>query len=164
MALEKCKECGLDVSSEAVNCPHCGIQRRAPPIAVAKPSFNIGFGSFLLMGLLLFWVFGSFGGKDTPVSSGADVRAELMAKQEQCRVNVAQLEKLGTTTLVGHGDYTVMQVDDYVWSRFDHDDKVRQGLLVYCAKMPASGKYSVLIKGRKSGDRMGGVVDGNWVD
>ncbi len=162
MALEKCKECGLNVSSEAANCPHCGIQRRATPIAVGKPGFNIGLGSFVLIGLLLFWLLGSFDSKDTPVSSGSEVRASLLSKQPECIRNVAELETLGTTTLVDRGDFTVMQVDDYVWSQFSHDDKVRQGLLVYCAKMPASGKYSVLIKGRKSGNNLGGIVDGNW--
>jgi hypothetical protein len=33
MALARCRECGGDVSSEAVVCPHCGI--RDPAVAAA---------------------------------------------------------------------------------------------------------------------------------
>jgi hypothetical protein len=47
MALIKCKECGQQVSSRALKCPHCG----AP--ASASPQIAIGIVT-ALMGVLLF--------------------------------------------------------------------------------------------------------------
>ena len=35
MALAKCRECGKDVSAEAVTCPHCGVRN---PIATTPPT------------------------------------------------------------------------------------------------------------------------------
>lgn len=71
---------------------------------------------------------------------------------------------MGAPVVTDHGDYSVAEFYEWNWSALDHDDKVRQGLLIFCAKMPTSGRYSVLIKDRKSGQQLGSVVDGNWRD
>lgn len=36
MSIEKCRECGKDVSSEAKACPHCGASEPVPPKGVGK--------------------------------------------------------------------------------------------------------------------------------
>lgn len=38
MALAQCRECGRDVSTEAVSCPHCGVPRPSPPRSSAHPA------------------------------------------------------------------------------------------------------------------------------
>lgn len=44
MAMTKCKECGVDVSSEAVVCPHCGIA--APALTVEQKKQVVKFSAF----------------------------------------------------------------------------------------------------------------------
>ncbi|HRH16788.1 MAG TPA: zinc ribbon domain-containing protein [Aquabacterium sp.] len=51
MAIIQCRECGKDVSSEAVVCPHCGVQLKLNDFQKAKQSG----GNFIK------WVFGIIG-------------------------------------------------------------------------------------------------------
>lgn len=38
MALTQCRECGKEVSTEALTCPHCGVPRPTAPSPPASPS------------------------------------------------------------------------------------------------------------------------------
>jgi len=51
-----------------------------------------------------------------------------------------------------------------VWEALDHDTKINQALLVFCAKMPNDGHYTVMIYGKHNGKNMASVVDGNYSD
>lgn len=42
MALISCKECGLQVSDQAVSCPHCGHPMNQPPTLPAEPVHHTG--------------------------------------------------------------------------------------------------------------------------
>ena len=48
MALEKCKECGKEISSQAKVCPHCGF----------KP-YRWGWGKKLIAGFVVLWGLGT---------------------------------------------------------------------------------------------------------
>lgn len=50
MALQPCRECGKEVSSEADKCPNCGMPIRVPVVQVAKKS-GMGCGTWLLLGI-----------------------------------------------------------------------------------------------------------------
>lgn len=54
MALVNCRECGKQVSTEAVTCPNCGIANPAPP--PRKP--NVGRGRFILFAIGFLIVLG----------------------------------------------------------------------------------------------------------
>lgn len=45
MSLEKCRECGQEISSEADKCPHCGKKPERPPII--KWMIVLIFGAFV---------------------------------------------------------------------------------------------------------------------
>ena len=70
MALEPCRECGREVSTEAQTCPHCGVGHPAgvpePPRAPAQGRRRV-WSSLGCLGLLLLllWIIGE-GGRDQP--------------------------------------------------------------------------------------------------
>ena len=172
MALVKCNECNGDVSTFADKCPHCG----APPSRVTpqpastsgkKSDAISGFGTGAVIGLVILVVIflaSRLGGNETgPLSTGDTVIASMRAKQPQCRLNLLELERLGLK-ISDSGTATVAEYDEFLWGRLDHDDKIRQALLVYCAKMPPSGRYTVMIQGLHDGKTKASVVDGNYFD
>ena len=67
MALKPCRECGVQVSTEAEVCPHCGVRSptASDPLAALAPSGNkqgkiTGFGWFTLVlvgGIIVLFVF-----------------------------------------------------------------------------------------------------------
>ena len=52
MALVKCQECGKDVSSEAVACPHCGYALIHPNVKRAP----VGWGFRILLGVFVLLI------------------------------------------------------------------------------------------------------------
>lgn len=160
MSLRKCGECGREVSDQAASCPQCGA-----PQKVAKKS-NVGIGCLVAIGVVaLLGVVGNMGGGSPgALSGGAKVIADLKPKRAQCQENVRQLLDLGGVKISDADSYTVAEYYGWNWSAFDHDDKIRQALLIYCAKMPDDGHWSVMIRDRQSGAKLGSVVDGNYFD
>ncbi len=61
MALIKCKECGNDVSDTAATCPKCG----------AKVPKKTGIGTWIISGLVVWFLFSIFYGGGTTGSSGS---------------------------------------------------------------------------------------------
>ncbi len=59
MALIKCPECSIEVSSTAFKCTHCGFQIRKPKRGFFGGLFKWSF--FLLNMVLAFWLFSYFG-------------------------------------------------------------------------------------------------------
>lgn len=61
MALKECKECGVKVSTEAVKCPHCGVNR---------PTTKLGSGTIFAVAvfalILLYYLFSGGQGKHKP--------------------------------------------------------------------------------------------------
>lgn len=166
MAIVPCKECGNDISTEAKACPKCGAPPpKAPPGsffgAGAKSPGCLFIGAAIFLGLMVFG-----GSYKTPTASPGKSGeiAELLAKQPQCRSNLDQVIALGTTTIDDQDGYTVAHIDEAVWAGLYHDDRVRQALLIFCAKMPADGHYSVLVKGRHDNKNLASVTDGQYSD
>jgi len=50
------------------------------------------------------------------------------------------------------------------WNTFEHDDKIKQAALIFCAKMPDDGHYDVMIHGLHSGKELAHMVNGNYFD
>jgi hypothetical protein len=106
---------------------------------------------------------GTVFGAHTSGTASDHVMSPLRAKREQCRQDAAQLGLLGADETDSQ-NMTVEKFDEGEWDDFDQDDKVRQAQLLFCAKMPDSGHYTVLIQGRHSGKTLARVVDGNYAD
>lgn len=106
----------------------------------------------------------------TPDPETRRLNAGIEAKQPQCRKNLAQLMDNGTIGRIQESDVgstirgVVAFYDERVWNRLDYDDRVRQGLLVYCAKRPIgfSGRFTAHISSRRDGHKLGAIVDGSW--
>lgn len=54
--LVKCKECGVDVSSDAMKCPHCGVQLKKAQRSLIGKFFKYLFICFNV--LMLVWLIG----------------------------------------------------------------------------------------------------------
>jgi hypothetical protein len=80
MAMTKCKECGKDVSDQAVNCPHCGAPQSTAPSTPQKKSGGclkavILIGIVVFLGSAFLSVF--FGRQETATMTPAEVAAAL---------------------------------------------------------------------------------------
>ncbi|MGJ7529824.1 zinc ribbon domain-containing protein [Variovorax sp. GB1P17] len=84
MALQKCHECGGDVSSEATRCPHCGApvaKARAPKAANATGQAVAIVAAVVAVLATLAWL--NFGNdKKTPVAA---IQPECASQDLQCR-------------------------------------------------------------------------------
>ena len=66
MAIMKCRECGNKVSSEALTCPHCGVnspakatpKAAATPTPVATTKKGMSFWKKIGIGVLAIWIIG----------------------------------------------------------------------------------------------------------
>lgn len=176
MALVPCRECGKEVSTEATACPNCGAS------VASRPRAKLGCGGVsVILILALFAIFefgintGGDGGGSTEntnsaaVSNDSDdlsnssVINDLRSKRAQCGQNLARLVALGVKISDIQGA-TVASYDEGLWASFEHDDKIRQALLIFCAKMPDSGHYTVMIEGLHDGKVKASVVDGDYID
>lgn len=163
MALTACKTCKKEISDEAVSCPQCGAPQKA--FLDQKAGWGLKI-SIVAIGLIALGIVGNIveqGGPsaDTP---GGKVVADLRSKQAECRSNLDKAIALGAERVSDSDGSSVAEFYRPVWDGLDHDDKIKQGLLVFCARMPASGRYSVMIRDRQSGEKLGSVTDGNWFD
>ena len=160
MALAKCKECGGDVATSAKTCPHCGAP---PPKRLNKVAALILLVviAIPIIGVMRFanTMFSSPG----PSTANTAVIADLRPKQPQCRENLQQLEQLGVKVTDVSG-ITAADYDETAWAALEHDGKIKQALLVFCAKMPPDGHYTILIRGLHDGKTKASVVDGNYID
>ncbi len=65
MALQTCRECGKELSSEALTCPHCGAPRKKKRSVIKR----VGIGVLGLITLLV--VIGVVGNNDSSNASGS---------------------------------------------------------------------------------------------
>jgi hypothetical protein len=158
MPLRPCRECGKEISSEAPNCPQCG----APPARIGfanKQTIIVGCSAGLA-GAIFATVLGSVFN-----SSGGNKAIEgLRGKQSECQETVRKLQAQGAADIFDYNGYTVAAYPRSNWEALKHDEKVRQALLIFCAKMPADGHYTVLIKDRDSGRDLSSVLDGKYIE
>ena len=71
MALVKCKECGAEVSDQALNCPKCGAGLRKPKRTVFGKIVKYLFIGFNI--LMLIWLIGGVGSASKTIdSAGSD--------------------------------------------------------------------------------------------
>lgn len=69
MAMQKCKECGSEVSSKAKKCPHCGVDN---PTVSAKDALIGGLGMIVLLAGLGYFFLGGDEESADPESSVAE--------------------------------------------------------------------------------------------
>jgi hypothetical protein len=161
MALISCTECKGEISDKAAACPRCGapvakVAARPEPRRAGIGTALIGLGGLALIAML-------FGIAEGGSGTGSSIADSLRAKQAQCRTNVEELQRLGVKADRRAGS-TSAEYDETTWARFEHDDKVRQALLWYCADMPDGGSYSVYIRGLHNGKILASVNNGNYFD
>jgi hypothetical protein len=163
VALAKCKECGKEVSTAASKCPHCGVP--APTRGTSKTAAMIATAiiAVLIIAVMALPRSGGGGSSSSPSGGNQEVIAGLLSKQPQCRENLQKLEQLGVR-VTDQSDVTRAEYDETVWAAFEHTTKVQQALLIFCAKMPPSGHYMVVIRGLHDGKTKASVFDGNYSD
>jgi hypothetical protein len=177
MALVNCRECGKEVAQDAKACPHCGIEKPGEANgSVTVENAMKAIPVLLLVGVVLFFCTNINGNKDSqPASKTSDepkissaanqeVVTDLLKKKVACTDAITALEAKGAVRIRDGNGYTTAEYNEYAWATLEHDDKIRQGLLVYCAKMPNNGEYTVLIQGLHNGKTMASVVNGNYFD
>jgi hypothetical protein len=158
MPLKPCRECGKEISSEAPTCPQCGAPRA--PVSFANKHTLIVGCSAALAGAVVATLLGNiFNG-----SGGNKAIEGLRGKQSECQQTVHKLQAQGAADIFDYNGYTVAAYPSANWEALKHDEKVRQALLIFCAKMPADGHYTVLIKDRDSGRDLGSVLDGKYIE
>lgn len=92
--------------------------------------------------------------------------AESMAeKRDQCAAAFARLQAIGAVRNVRRGAGALhVAYDERIWRGLTYDEKMRQGLVMYCAEMPADGDLTVVIRGLYDNAKLGAVVSGHWID
>jgi uncharacterized paraquat-inducible protein A len=71
MALVNCKECGVEVSDKALDCPKCGAKLRKPKRSVFGKIIKYTFIGFNIL-MLLWFIFGIGGAAESIESAGSD--------------------------------------------------------------------------------------------
>lgn len=147
-----------------------GMTASSPPPPGKKTSVRFLVAAALVLSALLILQakFGSKSAGSGPMrisgSVNADVIAELLRKRGQCQENARRLAALGLVRLTRSNAMTIANYDEAIWTALEHDDKIRQALLIYCADMPESGDYTVVIEGLHDGKSKAHVVGGNYFD
>jgi hypothetical protein len=114
----------------------------------------IALGFFLVVAIYLIG-----GGVNEDVVSG------LRSKKAQCQSGLASLKRVGFVTRESSSnDSGSFYVNERAWAELHYDDKIRDGLMIFCARMPDNGRYSAIIYGDKSGSVLGSVINGNWMN
>jgi len=132
--------------------------------AKAKGSAAPGCAIIAVVALVIAIVGAAVSPKSSePLSGGERAIADLLPKRELCRHNLAELQKLGVRVTDYDGS-TTAEYPELAWDSLEHEDKIKQALLVFCAKMPDNGRYTVMIHGIHNGKRLASVVDGNFFD
>lgn len=127
MALKKCKECGKEISTKAIKCPHCG--------APVRRQFKLGCGSFILILIALGFMMSLF--DSDPVKEGSsDKKASSTSIQSKPRETVSnsawdgsvrQVERYLKDNLVDPGSF-----DDIEWSAVQKVDLPTHKYFVRC--------------------------------
>jgi DNA-directed RNA polymerase subunit RPC12/RpoP len=157
MALKACRECGKDVSTEAKQCPHCGVSK---PI---KTRPTIGCGGAILIFFVLGIVMNTFGPKPKPRTAG-DIFADSVARMNGdpdsmvrlCKESALENLKSPTSADFASRDaWKVWKDNKNQWNAVGYVDaqnsfgaKIRSSV-VCVAKINAKGVYvfsKVLIK------------------
>lgn len=108
MALEKCKECGNEVSTKAASCPKCGavLKKKTGCLRYIGAAFLI----FIILGVIGSLLNNGTNGP-TSRSSSSSVSSESRSKPER------KIYKEGETVHVGYTTYTVFQSEwPSLWS------------------------------------------------
>jgi len=71
MALVNCKECGVEVSDKALNCPKCGATLRKPKRTIFGKLVKWSFIGFNIL-MLLWMIFGIGGAAETIDTAASD--------------------------------------------------------------------------------------------
>lgn len=129
MALVQCPECGKDVSSEAVGCPHCGY-------ALVRPKKNgkAGCGFWILLGVI-----GIFFGLFILYSIGNNMQSERATKMraacDPVKADVFvrhMLEDVGALYKIEErGGFPRIYVKD-IWYRLSIDVKTSHDAILQC--------------------------------
>ena len=87
MALQPCRECGKEVSTEAAACPHCGVQH-----PVARPQFSM---LHLVLGLfgaafVLFVILVFAADSSTPTDGAPNEAARKMSVASGCEQAITE--------------------------------------------------------------------------
>ena len=96
MALQKCKECGQEVSSTAKKCPHCG----------AKMKNRIGCGAIIL-GIIVLGVIGNILPKNSSSPSKIDSPSSSSSTTSTSTSPDIKSYAMGETFKVGYTSYAV---------------------------------------------------------
>lgn len=75
MAMIKCKECGADISSEAMKCPNCGIMLRKPKRGVFGQIFKYLFIFFNILMIIFLFLSGENSGNALATATSDAERA-----------------------------------------------------------------------------------------
>lgn len=102
MALQPCRECGKEVSSEAASCPHCGIAAAATDANVVGRGILIVVRVLLLVGVLIWTIPAVAFGSPTPCGM---LKKAMMrqAMAEPMYMNATSSERAAMLTM--GGDY-----------------------------------------------------------
>ncbi|MFH2120927.1 MAG: hypothetical protein ABIJ25_11105 [Pseudomonadota bacterium] len=92
MALQKCHDCGKDVSSEAKSCPNCGaITRR---IEIKPRQHNKPNGCLIIVGILFAFVMLVALINECEKNSNTKIYQEMLAKQEILKAKEEENKKI----------------------------------------------------------------------
>ena len=71
MALVNCKECGVEVSDKALDCPKCGTKLRKPKRSIFGKLVKYSFIGFNIL-MLLWFIFGIGGAAESIETAGSE--------------------------------------------------------------------------------------------
>ena len=100
MALTECRECGARVSNKAKQCPDCGIKKPG------RRWWNVEFGGCggcLVLGLLLFILFGVLGDTGSDLANEAASYSESSPSSQCESVPASMVSVLADALTVGGG-------------------------------------------------------------
>ena len=116
MALIACKECGKEVSKKAETCPHCGAPLKKQPT-------QYGFGTLVLLGVVVIVLIGVFSSDDTSIPSAAKTPEEVRVERIEKNFSAWDGSHRGLTEIIkkSMNDPSSYEHDETVyWDKGDH--------------------------------------------
>lgn len=88
--------------------------------------------------------------------------AALAPKRAECQRRIADWTRQGILTADrATASLASVRIDRDWWMSRQPDDRTEAALIMYCAWMPADGRYSVVIRDLE-GSKLGSLVEGSW--
>jgi hypothetical protein len=156
MALIACLECGDKISSDARRCPTCGAKR--PGRFPIETRLVVG-GLFAAVAIIVAFI----GYAKMDAGPDPDLLSDLAEKKESCQIGIRELESLGIR-ITRTEAATIAEYDEQYWAAYQHDVRVRQAMLFYCADMPSNGIYTVYIKRAKDRKILASIHNGKYYE